>query len=222
MQLNEYLAMLAQALLIISLPILIVSAAYWLKNRADEIKSKLGKERLATLESVAGIAVRAAEQAGLNKALLGGAAKRERALQVTQTYLNSIGIRIDVATVASAVESEVLRQFNSGQPPVDSSASRTAVVDRAIEAAVLAAEQSGLKAVAAGAVVKGATTLAEQKKQYALSLAQKYLDNNGIKLDTSVVDGLLEAQIMRFKMQAAQAIGGGSGDQSKRMGGRVM
>lgn len=206
---NDFLALLAQGLLIICLPILIVSAAYWIKSRADEIKSRLGKDRLAMLESAAGLAVRAAEQAGLNQVLVGGAAKRERAIQVTQNYLNSIGVHIDASAVANAVESEVLRQFNSGQPPTDSSADRAALVDKAVEAAVLAAEQSGLKAVAGGAAVQGAASLAEQKKQYALSLAQKYLVSHGIKIDMAVVDGLLEAQIMRFKMQAAQALATG-------------
>jgi hypothetical protein len=202
MVLNDFLAMLAQAFLVIALPILIGAVAYWLKQRGDEIKGRLGQDKLVALESIAAVAVRAAEQAGLSKQLTGGAAKREHALQVVQDYLNSAGIKVDVQTVASAVESEVLRQFNSGQPSADSGEARAALIDRAVEAAVLAAEQSGLKAAAAGAVATG-----EQKKQYALSLAQKYLENNGIKVDLAVVDGLLEAQIMKFKMQSAANVG---------------
>jgi LL-H family phage holin len=211
----DSLALLAQTLLIIALPILVMAVAYWLKQRADEIKSKLGKDKLTALESIAAVAVRAAEQAGLSKQLKGGAAKREQALRVAQDYLNSLGLKLDVQTITSAIESEVLRQFNSGQPPTDSSEARAALLDKAVEVAVLAAEQSGLKAAAAGATANG-----EQKKQYALSLAQKYLETNGIKVDLSVVDGLLEAQIMKFKMQAAGNVGASSGGQGKRMGGR--
>lgn len=216
MVLNDFLTMVAQAFLIIALPILIMALAYWLKQRGDEIKSKLGHDKLTALESIAAVAVRAAEQAGLNKQLTGGAAKREQAVRVAQDYLNSLGLKIDVQTVVSAVESEVLKQFNSGQPPADSGEARAALIDKAVESAVLAAEQSGLKAAAAGAAATG-----EQKKQYALSLAQKYLENNGLKVDLAVVDGLLEAQIMKFKMQSAGNLGiGANGGQGKRMGGR--
>src|SRR6185503_9291256 len=128
MEFNEFLATLAQGLLVVSLPIVIVAAAYWLKQRGHEIKSKLGKEKLATLESIGAIAVRAAEQAGLSKQLVGGGAKKEYALRMAQTYLVSLGVRIDVKTVANVVESEVLRQFNSGAPPADTPAIRATLL----------------------------------------------------------------------------------------------
>ena len=205
MQLQDFLALIAQALLIIALPILIAAVAYWLKQKGDELKSKLGKEKLAALESIGAVAVRAAEQAGLTKQVAGGA-KKDYALQVAQNYLKSLGIQIDVKTIANVVESEVLRQFNNAAPPADTPEARAALIDKAVEAAVLAAEQSGLKAVAANAALSGAASLAEQKKQYALSFAQKYLEDHGLKVNLALVDGLLEAQIMKFKIQSAQAL----------------
>jgi hypothetical protein len=204
---NSFLSTLAQGLLVAAIPILIAAAAYWLKQKGDEIKSKLTQEQLTTLESVGAIAVRAAEQAGLSKQVMGGAAKKDYALKVAQDYLNRIGVKMDVATVASVVEAEVLKQFNSAAPPADTPATRAALIDKAVESAVLAAEQSGLKAVAVNAAVSAGTSIAEQKKQYALSLAKKYLEDHGLRVDMSMVDGLIEAQIMRFKIQAAQAAG---------------
>lgn len=198
---SSFLSTLAQGLLVVAIPVLVAAAAYWLKQKGDEIKGKLGKEQLATLESIGAIAVRAAEQAGLSRQIIGGSAKKEYALKMAQDYLNRTGVKVDVATVANVVEAEVLKQFNSAAPPADTPATRAALIDKAVESAVLAAEQSGLKALA----VNAGASLAEQKKDYALSLAQKYLEDHGMRVDMSVVDGLIEAQIMKFKMQAAQS-----------------
>ncbi len=200
MELNDFLYRLAQGLLIAAIPVLVAAAVYWLKQKGDEIKSKLGKDKLAALESIGALAVRAAEQAGLSQQIAGGAAKKEYALSLAQNQLNALGIKIDVKLIAGILESEVLKQFNSGAPPADTPETRVALIEKAVESAVLAAEQSGLKAVAANAAV----SLAKQKKEYALSLACKYLQDHGLRVDMSVVDGLIEAQIMRFKMQAVQ------------------
>ncbi len=197
--LTSFLYMVAQVLLIISLPILIAAAAFWLRQKANEIKARLSAEQLATLQNVAGIAVKAAEQAGLSKQLASGSEKREYALKVAQDYLNTIGVKVDVKAVTSLIESEVLKQFNSPTPIVDSPEARAALLQKAVESGVLAAEQSGLKAAAMNVGV----SLAQQKKQYATNLAQKYLEQHGIRMDPQIVDGLIEAQIMRFKMAAA-------------------
>jgi len=71
---------------------------------------------------------------------------------------------------------------------------------------VLAAEQSGLKALAASGAVNLGASLAGQKKQYAVNAARKYLEDQGIRVDLTVIDTLIEAQIMRFKMLAAQGL----------------
>lgn len=205
MEINNFLSLVAQALLIIALPILVAAAAYWLRQNALELKSKLTKDRLATIESIGSLAVRAAEQAGLSKQIAGGAAKKEYAIKVAQDYLNGLGVKVDVKTIANVVESEVIKQFNNSAPMVDSPAARAALLDKAIESAVLAAEQSGLKSVGTSAAMNLGVSVAQQKKQYALNMAQKYLEEHGVKMDIQVIDGMLEAQIMRFKIQAAEA-----------------
>lgn len=199
---SDFLFLLAQALLVIALPVLIAAAAFWLKQKGDEIKSKLSKDQLAALESIGSIAVRAAEQAGLTKQIAGGAAKKEYALEVAQNYLKSIGVKIDLSAVTNVIEAEVLKQFNNAAPPADTPQARAALIDKAVESAVLAAEQSGLKVAAANL----GASVAEQKKQYALGLAKKYLEDQGVRVDMSVIDGLLEAQIMRFKIKAAETV----------------
>ena len=205
MELNNFLSLLAQALLIVALPVLVAAAAYWLRQKALELKSKLTRDQLATIESIGSLAVRAAEQAGLTKQIAGGAAKKEYAIKVAQDYLNGLGVKVDVKAIANVVESEVIKQFNNSAPMVDSPAARAALLDKAIESAVLAAEQSGLKAVGTSAAMSLGVSVAQQKKQYALDMAKKYLEEHGVKMDMQVIDGMLEAQIMRFKIQAAEA-----------------
>ena len=199
--LTGFLSMVAQVLLLISLPIVIAAAAFWLRQKANEIKARLSAEQLTTLQSVAGIAVKAAEQAGLSKQLASGSEKRAYAITVAQDYLNTVGVKVDVKAITSLIESEVLKQFNSPTPIVDSPEARSALLKQAIESGVLAAEQSGLKAAAMNVGV----SLAQQKKQYAVNLAQKYLEQHSIRMDPQIVDGLIEAQIMRFKIEAAKA-----------------
>lgn len=199
--LSSFLFLIAQLLLLISIPILIAAAAMWLRQKANEIKSRLSAEQLSTIQNVASIAVKAAEQAGLSKQLASGSEKREYALKVAQDYLNSLGVKIEVKTIASMLEAEVHKQFSTPTPVVDTPEARAALLQKAIESGVLAAEQSGLKAAALNAGV----SIAEQKKQYAGDLAKKYLSEHGVRMDPSVVDGLIEAQIIRFKIEAAKA-----------------
>lgn len=144
--------------------------AFWLRQKAAEIKARLSAEQLATLQNAAGIAVKAAEQAGLSKQLASGSEKREYAIKVAQDYLNTVDVRVDVKAITSLIESEVLKQFNGPTPIVDSPEARAALLQKAVESGVLAAEQSGLKAAAMNVGV----SLAQQKKQYAVNLAGKY------------------------------------------------
>jgi hypothetical protein len=80
------------------------------------------------------------------------------------------------------------------------------LLDKAVETAVLAAEQSGAKKLA----VEAGTDLALAKKEYALDLVQKYLTEHGIKVDLGLLDGMIEAQVMRLKLQTGEDIAGGS------------
>ena len=80
MELNNFLSGLAQAVLIIALPTLIVAVAYGLKQHADEIKRQLGKDKLAALESIAAVA----------GATASGDQKKQYALSLAQKYLEPI------------------------------------------------------------------------------------------------------------------------------------
>ena len=198
-ELRDFLGVFANALLLIAFPILIGYVIWWLRSRIDELKQDLSSDQLKIIESVGSLAVRAAEQAGLTGVLRGGSAKKSYAVEAAQRYFDRLDIKIDVESIAALVEAEVISNFSSSAPPADTPGARAELVEKAVQAAVLAAEQSGLKQL----TVKAGVELADQKKDYAMNLAQQYLKDHGIKVDLSLVDGLIEAQILRFKMEAA-------------------
>jgi len=167
---------------------------------SEELKQKLTKDQLSIIDAGVQIAVRAAEQEGFAGLLKSGAEKKNFAIKAVQNYLNRAGMAIDVNEIATLIEAEVNKQFSSHAPPVDTPEARSALLDKAVETAVLAAEQSGTKQLA----VEAGTNLAIAKKDYAMDLVQKYLNEHGLKVDLSLLDGMIEAQVMRLKLQSGQ------------------
>jgi hypothetical protein len=194
---SEFLSILAQGLLIIALPIVIAAAFQWFRKMSAELKQKLTDEQRAMIESSIKIAVRAAEQAGFSGQLRSGSQKKEYALQAAQSYLDRSGVSIDVKEISTLIEAEVNQQFSSYAPPIDTPETRSALLDKAVETAVLAAEQSGTKQLA----IDTGTDLALAKKKYAIDLAAKYLREHGIKVDLTLIDGMIEAQVLRLRAQ---------------------
>jgi hypothetical protein len=72
-----------------------------------------------------------------------------------------------VNLLAALLEMEVNKHFSNAVPMVDNAATRSALIDKAVQCAVLAAEQSGLT----GAI----QNVAAQKKRFALDFAFSYL-----------------------------------------------
>jgi hypothetical protein len=195
--LSDFLSMLAQGLLIIALPVVIAAAFQWFRKMSAELKQKLTEDQWRVIEGGVKIAVRAAEQAGLAGQLRSGSQKKEYAIQAAQSYLDRSGVSIDVKEISTLIEAEVNQQFSNGAPPIDTPETRSALLDKAIQTAVLAAEQSGAKSLA----VEAGTDLALAKKKYAMDLAGKYLAEYGIKVDPALIDGMIEAQVLRIKAQ---------------------
>lgn len=195
MELNNFLSLVAQGLLIIALPIVIAAAIQTLRVQSQ----KLGGEKLAALRSVAEVAVKVAEQTGLKDQLL-GPDKRDMAIRIAEDFLKERGITMDLDKIVAAVEAEVHTQFSDPASSASTSLSKQELIDRAIETAVLAAEQSGLH----GTI----DNLGPEKKQYAMQMAARYLEQHGIQLPEDLAGGLIEAQLLRFRMQARGQQGG--------------
>jgi hypothetical protein len=196
MVLNDFLALLAQGLLIIAIPVVIVFLFQWLRQKEVEVRAHLTAQQQQFIDTGINLAVRAAEQAGLSNQLAGGGqAKKAYAVKAVQDYLDRLGIKLDVNMLTTLLEAEVNKQFSNAAPVVDDAATRSALLDKAVHAAVLAAEQSGLT----GAIQNAA----DPKKRYAVDFAFKYLAEHGLRVDPSVVNGLIEAHVLEAK-QAAQ------------------
>jgi hypothetical protein len=197
---TNFLAVLAQGLLIIALPIVIAAAFQYIRKVSSDLKSKVSQEQWSVIQTGVKLAVRAAEQVGLAGKLKSGSEKRQYAISAVQDYLDRVNIPVEVDEIVTLIEAEVNSQFSSYAPPVDTAETRSALLDKAIETAVLAAEQTGAKELA----IETATSYAAAKKTFAVDLATKYLEEHGIKVDTSLIDGMIEAQIMRLKLKALQ------------------
>jgi len=197
---TNFVSLLTQGLLIITLPIVIAAAFQYIRKTSVDLKSKVSQEQWGVIQRGVELAVRAAEQVGLSGQLNSGSEKRQYAISAVQDYLSRVNIPIEVDEIVTLIEAEVNSQFSSYAPPIDTAETRSALLDKAVETAVLAAEQTGAKELA----IETATNFAVAKKTFAVDLATKYLGEHGIKVDTSLIDGMIEAQIMRLKLQALQ------------------
>jgi LL-H family phage holin len=91
-------------------PIVLGMVAVWLKQKVAEIKVSMRQEDLYLLESLASVAVKAAEQAKLAELITD---KKTFAVNFISDYLESQGMKFDVKSIAGAVEAAVLDKFNS-------------------------------------------------------------------------------------------------------------
>jgi hypothetical protein len=195
MNLNDFLSLLAQGLLVIAIPVVIAVLLQWLRQKGAELRAHLTAQQQQFIDTATSLAVRAAEQAGLSNQLAGGGqAKKAYAVKAAQDYLGRLGIKLDVTMLTTLLEAEVNKQFSNAAPVVDDAATRSALLDKAVQAAVLAAEQSGLT----GAI----QNVGAQKKRYAIDFAFKYLAEHGLRVDPTVVNGLIEAQVLASKTPA--------------------
>ncbi len=195
MILNDFLATLAELLLIIALPIVIAAAVQHYRVQSAKLKEKLDEnEKLAWVRQITTTAVKAAEQSGLIEQLT-GPEKRKMAIDIVQRFLDEKSIDMDVANIASLVEAEVLEQFNN--PTADTPQARQEMLQRAVKAAVKAAEESGLK----GAIIDAGM----EKKDYALALALRQLEAFGVQVDPGLVENLIDSEVMeQFTAPATQ------------------
>src|SRR5574337_575699 len=159
--LNTFLSTLAYLLLVLAIPILVAALFQWLRHKNAELRSHLTAQQQQFIDAGVSIAVRAAEQMGLSGQVQGGGqGKKAFAIKTAQEYLDRLGVKIDVNALTSLIEAEVRQQFSNAAPVVDDAATRSALLDKAVQSAVMAAEQSGLTAVI--------QNVGAQKKRYAL------------------------------------------------------
>jgi hypothetical protein len=192
MQLTDTLSLISQSLLIIALPIVIFAAVQHIRVMGNQLRSKFNVEQQQTIDRIIGVAVKAAEQAGGIKGLV-GAQKQQQAIDIAQRFLAERGIKMDVGKIVDLIEAQVYTQFTAPTPIADTAESRQALVNSAVQASVQAAEQSGLSGLI--------QNVGQQKKDYALQMASQYLGQYGVKLDPNLLSGLIESQVLNARQQ---------------------
>jgi hypothetical protein len=186
---QEFMALIAQALLIIALPIVIAAAWQHFRVMTQQLRAKVGEEQFDILQRALALAVTVAQQTGITEGLI-GPEQRAKAVKFAQDYLNQRGVKIDVDKLAMLIETEIRKQAQTPTGPVDSALARQTLLRDAIEAAVLAAEQSGLS----GQILNTAV----DKKAYAMEMARQYLQLHGVPINDALISGLIEAQLLRM------------------------
>lgn len=107
----DALSQFLQTVLVGVLPILAAAAAAWV---VGEVKKVWQESKLAQyvtpeqLQAIATMAVKAAEQLGLNQKIED---KKNYAVEVVQSYLSNVGLKVDLESVLAAVEAAVIAEF---------------------------------------------------------------------------------------------------------------
>lgn len=199
---SDFFSVLIQGLLVLAIPILIAFAIPWLRQKANEVKQKLSADQLDMLQKGAQFAVKAAEQAGLSGQIKNvGKEKKEFAISAAQGWLDRAGLKVNADEIASMIESEVHSQITNPTPMADSAESRSQLLEKAINVAVLAAQQGSVQEFAN----RLATGLIDSQKDYAAGFVKKYLDQYGLKVDPDIIDGLINAEVLKLRLQSMRA-----------------
>lgn len=196
-QVNAFLTLISQSLLIIALPFVIAAAFQHFRVMTQQLRAKLSEEQQQAIDRAVGMGVKAAEQTGIMQSLL-GPEKRKQAIDIAQSFLKERGINLDLTKIGTLVEAEVQNQFAKPSAIVDSAQTQQNLIDGAIQSGILAAEQSGLKGLI--------QNTAEQKKAYAIQMVTQYLSQYGIKIDPTLLNGLIESQLLKLVLQAKKQL----------------
>lgn len=196
------LSTVATGLATAAIPIVVAYIGSWVRNRANDMRQSMNTRQLQMAQSVGAIAINAAEQLGRTGQLVDGTSKKDYAVRMAQSYLSRLGVRMDARDMAALIEAEVSRTFGRGAPMVELARAQSELLQRGAKTAVLAAEQGAVRRTA----VEHGLDLGEQKKKFAMNIAARFLAEHGLRMDAQVVDAMIEAQLMQFRMEAAQQL----------------
>lgn len=88
--------------------LLVLQAIAWVKAKSVAVKSSMTTDQQWWVETLAGTAVRAAQQIYTDNA-----DKREYAFDYVERELSKAGIEMDVDSIYALIEAEVFRQFKN-------------------------------------------------------------------------------------------------------------
>ncbi|MBN1428618.1 MAG: hypothetical protein JXB07_09535 [Anaerolineae bacterium] len=199
MPLEDFLSLLAQALLVIALPIVIAAGIQHLRVMTKQLRSQMNREQQEIVERAVSMAVQLAERAGLIEKLI-ESEKFQRAIALAEEFLVERGVKLDLKKLTTLIEVELQKQLSNPTAPTDTAQARQELIDGAIQSAVMAAEQSGLTGL-----IKN---IGAEKKVYAMKIATEYLAQHGIAIDDLLLSGLIEAQVFSLLTNSQGTLSG--------------
>lgn len=196
---SDAVAALLELALAVAIPFIVYYLAQFVRRYAEEARRRMGETERSLLDRAIEVAVKSVEQKGLAGLISGGEAKKQEAIKIAGQYLEHFGLRLDVGRISDMIEAEVLTQFSHPTAPSLSPGQRAQILDKAVELAVLAAEQSGLTGVIENE--------GKKKKAYAIQFAERYLREHGFEMELDVVSDMIEAQLIKLLMEARRQVG---------------
>lgn len=109
---NADMQALLQTVLMAVLPVLAAALVNWALKAARTETGKWNQQTLTTLFWLAGMAVRAAEQAEIAGYITD---KKKFAIEYVETWFSTHGIPIDVDTLSAAIEAAVMEEFGKAK-----------------------------------------------------------------------------------------------------------
>lgn len=194
----EVISGIFKLVMVIAIPIVVIILAQFVRRYADRVRMVAGDRERGLLDRAVELGVKAAEQRGLTGVIRNSALKKQEAIRIAQEYLGRFGYQTDADALDDLIEAKVLTLF---PPPAVLSLGpikRAEILDKAVELAVLAAEQSALT----GVILNQGST----KKMHALDFTERYLNEHGIEVDLGIIGDMIEAQLLKLFMQARRKV----------------
>lgn len=121
MEFSDVLWKFVESFVVALVPILVPLLAAWILPKVigawKGLKSKLDSDAIYLIESIAGMAVKAAEQAKLSGFITD---KKTYAMEFVESWLKARGVKLDLKLIDSAIEAAVLDEFNRDKSNIKS------------------------------------------------------------------------------------------------------
>ena len=112
-QFADFLTILIRAVIAVGLPILIAFVAQWIRGKTALVGHRLTTEQKGLITWTLRTVVMAAEQSGLSGELKQlGVSKKEYAINEASSWLASVGLPVNLASISAQIEAIVL-EFNA-------------------------------------------------------------------------------------------------------------
>ena len=111
----EFVTLVVQAAVAVGLPIILTLVIKWINGRVQLVANELTEDQRRMIIGMLRTVVKAAEQSGLSGELARlGLSKKEYAVKEASSWLESVGLPVDIASISAQIEAIVLEFSTRG------------------------------------------------------------------------------------------------------------